>query len=179
MTRVFGSVHKITVSFASAKGTFPKLPQELKDSKINALLPADTGGLWIGTENGIHFWESGVLATLNLPSSLRQLQILAMARDHDANVWIGTNHGIVRITPFGAVSLDELNPKPGFEVTAIYEDHDGDIWFGGSRGVERLRNGTFTTYSPSDGLPSSGIGSVNTDSTVGSGLRHSPAVSTG
>jgi ligand-binding sensor domain-containing protein len=101
---------------------------------VSADQNADTGGLWIGTDNGIHLWEGGVLATLNLPSSLRQLQILAMARDHDANVWIGTNHGIVRITPSGAVSLDQLNPKPGFEVTAIYEDLDGDIWFGGSRG---------------------------------------------
>src|ERR1700722_18288439 len=139
--------------------------QELKDSKINALLPADTGGLWIGTDNGIHLWEGGVLATLNLTSSLKQLQILAMARDRDLNIWIGTNHGIVRITPSGAVSLDLLNPKPGFEVTAIYEDLDGDIWFGGSRGVERLRNGMLTTYSTSDGLSSTGIGSVYPDST--------------
>jgi signal transduction histidine kinase/ligand-binding sensor domain-containing protein len=151
--------------FHLSQGHISKVAQELKDSKINALLPADTGGLWIGTDNGIHLWEGGVLATLNLPSSLRQLQILAMARDHDANVWIGTNHGIVRITPPGAVSLDQLNPKPGFEVTAIYEDLDGDIWFGGSRGVERLRNGMLTTYSTSDGLPSSGIGSVYADST--------------
>ncbi len=151
--------------FRLHQGHISKVAQELKDAKINALLPADTGGLWIGTDNGIHLWEGGVLAALNLPSSLRQLQILAMARDHDANVWIGTNHGIVRITPSGAVSLDQLNPKPGFEVTAIYEDFDGDIWFGGSRGVERLRNGMLTTYSTSDGLPSSGIGSLYADST--------------
>jgi ligand-binding sensor domain-containing protein/signal transduction histidine kinase len=151
--------------FRLSQGYISKVAQELKDSKINALLPADTGGLWIGTDNGIHLWEGGVLATLDLPSSLRQLQILAMAKDNDGNVWVGTNHGIVRITPSGAVSLDQLNPKPGFEVTAIYEDLDGDIWFGGSRGVERLRNGVFTTYSTSDGLPSSGIGSVDADST--------------
>jgi ligand-binding sensor domain-containing protein/signal transduction histidine kinase len=151
--------------FRLSQGHVSKVAQELKDSKINVLLPADTGGLWIGTDSGIHLWEGGVLANLNLPSSLRQLQILAMARDQDANVWIGTNHGIVRITPSGAVSLDQLNPNPGFEVTAIYEDVEGDIWFGGSRGVERLRNGMLTTYSTSDGLPSSGIDSVDTDST--------------
>jgi ligand-binding sensor domain-containing protein len=151
--------------FRLSQGHISKVAKELKDSKINVLLPAETGGLWIGTDNGIQLWEGGVLANLNLPSSLRQLQILAMARDQDANVWIGTNHGIVRITPSGAVSLDQLNPKPGFEVTAIYEDLDGDIWFGSSRGVERLRNGMLTTYSASDGLPSSGIDSVDADST--------------
>src|SRR5277367_3770890 len=151
--------------FRLSQGHISTVAQELKDSKINALLPATTGGLWIGTDNGIHLWEGGVLAPLNLTSSLKQLQILAMARDRDLNIWIGTNHGIVRITPSGAVSLDLLNPKPGFEVTAIYEDLDGDIWFGGSRGVERLRNGMLTTYSTSDGLPSTGIGSVYPDST--------------
>jgi ligand-binding sensor domain-containing protein len=151
--------------FRLSQGHISKVAQELKDSKINALLPAVTGGLWIGTDNGIHLWDGGALATLNLPSSLRQLQILAMARDNDENVWVGTNHGIVRITPSGTVSLDELNTKPGSEVTAIYEDLDGDIWFGGSRRLERLRNGMLTTYSTSDGLPSSGIGSVYADST--------------
>jgi ligand-binding sensor domain-containing protein len=84
--------------FRLNQGHISKVAQELRDSKINALLPADTGGLWIGTDNGIHLWEDGVLATLNLPSSLKQLQILAIARDQDANVWIGTNHGIVRST---------------------------------------------------------------------------------
>ncbi len=151
--------------FRLSQGHISRVAQELKDSKINALLPADTGGLWIGSDDGIHLWEGGVLATLNLPSSLKQLQVLTMARDNAMNIWIGTNHGIVRITRSGAVSLDQLNPKPGFEVTAIYEDLDGDIWFGGSRGIERLRNGTLTTYSTSDGLPSSGIGSVYAGST--------------
>ena len=99
--------------FRLSQGHISKVAQELKDSKINALLPADTGGLWIATDNGIHLWEGGALATLNLPSSLRQLQILAMARDSDANIWIGTNHGIARITPSGVVSLDQLNPKLG------------------------------------------------------------------
>ena len=151
--------------FRLSHGHISRVAEELKDSKINALLPAETGGLWIGSDDGIHLWEGGVLATLNLPSSLKQLQILTMARDSAANIWVGTNHGIVRITRSGAVSLDQLNPKPGFQVTAIYEDLDGDIWFGGSRGIERLRNGTLTTYSTSDGLPSSGIGSVYADST--------------
>jgi len=71
--------------FRLSQGHVSRVAQELKDSKINALLPEETGGLWIGTDNGIHLWESGALGNLKLPSSLRQLQILAMARDRDAN----------------------------------------------------------------------------------------------
>jgi ligand-binding sensor domain-containing protein/signal transduction histidine kinase len=151
--------------FRVREGRISRVAQELKDLKINCLLPADTGGLWIGTDHGIHLWEGGALVTVALPSSLGQLQILTMVRDRDANVWIGTNHGIVRMTRSGSVSLEQLSSKPGSEVTAIYEDSDGDIWFGGSRGVERLRNGMFTTFSTTDGLPSGGYGAIYADST--------------
>jgi ligand-binding sensor domain-containing protein/signal transduction histidine kinase len=149
--------------FRVSGGDLSKVAKELQDWKINALLPANSGGLWIGTDHGIRFWDGTGLATLNLPSSIGRLQVLAMALDQDANVWVGTNQGIARITPSGAVSLDQLSSKGGNEVTAVFEDRDGDLWFGGSRGIERLRDGTFTTYSTSEGLPSDKIGAVYVD----------------
>ena len=133
-------------------------------SKINALLPAINGGLWVGTDRGLQFWARNKLTEFNLPSPIRQLKILALARDHDANIWVGTDHGIIRITAAGAVSLDQLNTRPGNEVTAVYEDHDGDLWFGSPRGIERLRNGMFATYSAAEGLPSESNGPVYVDS---------------
>ena len=138
---------------------------ELKDLKINCVFPADSGGLWVGTDHGLHLWEDGSLTRANSLSSLAHLQVLAITRDHDANLWVGTNHGIVRVTPSGALSLDLLDSRPGSEVTAIFEDLDGDIWFGGSRGLERLRNSMFTTYSTADGLPSGGYGAIYVDAT--------------
>lgn len=66
--------------FRLSEGHISKVAKELGDSEINALLPAETGGVWIGTDKGIHLWEGGVLATLNLPSELRHLQILALAK---------------------------------------------------------------------------------------------------
>jgi signal transduction histidine kinase/ligand-binding sensor domain-containing protein len=151
--------------FRIRQGRISKVAQELKDLKINCLFPADSGGLWIGTDHGIRLWESGSLAPLKSLSSLAQLQVSTITRDHDANVWVGTNHGIVRITRSGTVSLDLLNAKPGSEVTAIFEDLDGDIWYGGSHGIERLRNSMFTTYSTADGLPPGGYGAIYADGT--------------
>ena len=149
--------------FRVRQGHVSRVAQEIKDLKINCLFPADTGGLWIGTDHGMHLWEGGALAQVNVPSSLKQLRIFTITRDHDANLWVGTNHGIVRITRSGNVSLDLLSTKPGSEVTAIFEDLDGDIWFGGPRGMERLRNSMFTTYSTADGLPSGSYGSIYAD----------------
>ena len=132
----------------------------LADTSINALLPANSGGLWIGTEAGIKFWDRNSLIEKGLPSFLKQLQVLALAKDHEGNVWVGTNHGLFRITPDNVLSPDRDSDT---EVTTIYEDRDGDIWFGGSAGIERLRDGMFTTYSPAQGLPSENNGPVYVD----------------
>jgi ligand-binding sensor domain-containing protein/signal transduction histidine kinase len=140
-----------------------KVAEQLKDAKINVLLPASSGGLWIGTDYGLQFWDGNRLVALHLPPSIDRLQILAMVKDHDANVWVGTDHGILRITSSGAGSLDQLHPNAGHEVTAIFEDRDGDIWFGGKRGIERLRNGMFTTYATAQGLPSDSNGPIYVD----------------
>ncbi len=141
-----------------------KVADELGLAKISALAPASSGGLWVGTEHGIRFWDGRGLVPLHLPPSIADLPILAMVRDLDGNIWAGTNRGVVRITAFGEVSLDQLNAKPGYEVGSIFEDRDGDIWLGSSRGIERLRNGMFATYSTSDGLPSDSNGPVYADS---------------
>jgi signal transduction histidine kinase/ligand-binding sensor domain-containing protein len=134
--------------------------RELANSKVNTLLPANNGGLWVGTDAGIKFWDGNGLAKTDQLSPISQFQILAMMRDRQSNVWVGTSHGLFRIAPDGTVSPDlDATGK----VTTICEDHDGDIWFGGLRGIERLRDGIFTTYSTAQGLPTESTGPIYVD----------------
>jgi signal transduction histidine kinase/ligand-binding sensor domain-containing protein len=135
--------------------------KELANSKVNSLLPANNGGLWIGTDAGVKFWDGNRLGKTSAQSSVNELQILTMTKDGQGNVWVGSNHGLFRITPDGTISPD---PDSDGEVRAIYEDRDGDIWFGGLQGIERLRDGMFTTYSTGQGLPSESNGPVYVDS---------------
>jgi signal transduction histidine kinase/ligand-binding sensor domain-containing protein len=142
-----------------------KISRELTDTKINTLLAADGGGLWVGTDSGLIFLDSTGLAKPVLPSSIKQVQVFAMIRDRETNLWVGTDHGLIRITAAGAVSLGGLADQTlGNDVTAICEDREGGIWFGGPRGLERLRDGMFTTYSTAEGLPSENEGPVYVDS---------------
>ena len=150
--------------FQISQGRLSNVSSKLADTSINALLPVKSGGLWIGTDSGIEFWDGNELVKIGPQSSIKQLQILALIRDHGGNVWVGTNHGLIRISPDNTVSLDQLSRNSDNEVTAIYEDRDGDIWFGGLRGIERLQDGTFTTYSTAQGLPSENNGPVYVDS---------------
>jgi signal transduction histidine kinase/ligand-binding sensor domain-containing protein len=149
--------------FRINEGRISATPAELANTKVNTLLPANSGGLWIGTDAGIKFWDGNVLVDIGLPSSINQQQILTMTKDNQTNVWVGTDRGLIRITRAGVVSLGLLHPNPGEEVKAVYEDRDGDLWFGGARGIERLRDGMFTTYSTSEGLPSENNGPVYVD----------------
>ena len=134
--------------------------KELANSKVNSLLPANSGGIWIGTDAGIKFWDLNGLDNKSSLSPIDQLQILAMIKDYMGNVWVGTNHGLFRITQDGAISPDRDSDG---EIRTIFEDRDGDIWVGGQRGIERLRDGMFTTYSTAQGLPSENNGPVYVD----------------
>jgi signal transduction histidine kinase/ligand-binding sensor domain-containing protein len=134
---------------------------ELANAKINTLIPANNGGLWIGTDNGILLWDGSELLPTGLPPANR-VQTLAMTKDPEGNVWAGTALGLLRITPTGTVSF--YRRSQGGEVTAVYIDRDGALWFGGSQGIERLRDGLFATYSTAQGLSSDSNGPVFVDS---------------
>ena len=150
--------------FRMAGGGPESVSSELSDAKINVLLPAISGGLWIGTDHGLRYWDGHGLVELPLPASVQQVQILALLQDRDGNIWAGTDHGLIRISPGGTVSLALLHSGPGYEVTTIFEDRDGAIWFGGSAGLERLRDGMFTTYTTAQGMPTDTVGPVWADS---------------
>ncbi len=147
--------------FRVNQGSLASVSRQLDGTGINALLAASNGALWIGTDAGVKLWDRDGLVDKVLPSFTNQPQILALAKDPKGNVWVGTNHGLFRITADGAVSSD---PDWDGEVATIYEDRDGDIWFGGLGGIERLRDGMFTTFSTTQGLPAENNGPVYVDS---------------
>jgi len=146
--------------FRMDHGHLSNVSNRLANTSINALLPANNGGLWVGTDAGIQFWDGTGLVDKGLPAFLKQLQVLALTKDPEGNVWVGTNRGLFRITPEGVISPDRDSEG---EVTTVYEDRDGDIWFGGSRAIEKLRDGMFTTYSTAQGLPSENNGPIYVD----------------
>ena len=146
--------------FRINQGSLVNVSSQLADISVNALLPANNGGLWIGTGAGIKFWDRNAVVDKGLPSFISQLQILSLAKDHEGNVWVGTDHGLFRITPDDVLSPDRDSDG---EVTTIYQDRDGDIWFGGLGGIESLRDGMFTTFSTAQGLPSENNGPVYVD----------------
>lgn len=155
--------------FQIVNGHATTAPSHLALTSVNTLLPADSDGLWIGTDTGLEFWDGRTLAKPGSRPLINQQQILALTKDREGNVWVGSNQGLIRVTPALAVSTELINRKSEAHdsdaaVNAIFEDRDGDLWFGGPHGIERLRDGMFTTYSPGQDLPSESSGPVYADS---------------
>ena len=126
---------------------------ELASIKINALEPAMTGGLWIGTDQGIYFWDGEHVTRGGLSERMAQRQILALTSDPSGNLWVGTDRGLLRISPTGVESEDLLSASAHKQVNAIFIDREGELWYGGEGGLERLRDGLFTSWWSAQGLP--------------------------
>ncbi len=149
--------------FRLSGGTVSAITKGLPDRKINSLLPDGDRDLWVGTDNGIvqARWNGTEMTGSGVSASLDNTQALAMIRDRESNIWIGTaSRGLLRLNTSGINSLEEH----GRAVTALFEDREGNIWVGSAQGIERLRDSVFTTYLPSDGLPSESSGPVYADS---------------
>lgn len=122
----------------------------LPDTKlhsVNALAPSEHGGVWIGSEAGLHLWEHGASVDLKLPMRLRKAQVYALVRDRHHNLWVGTDDGLYRIDPEHRSVTGVLRDNDDATVSSIFEDIEGSIWFAGSHRIERLRDGMFTTFS--------------------------------
>jgi len=145
-------------------GQYSAGPVELRDRKINCLLPSDKQQLWIGTDNGLVRWNGKEVVNATIPPGLSHTQILALGKDRESNTWVGTAEGLFRIDSDGVSFRDEERRSPGAGVTAIFEDREGNMWTGSAQGLERFRDTLFTTYSLPEDLPSESNGPVYVDS---------------
>src|SRR5215469_11917998 len=128
-------------------GNFTKVLYEVRLRSVNALAPSEHGGVWIGSESGLHLWERGASVDLKLPEKLLKAQVFALVRDHNHNLWVGTDAGLYRIEPERKIVTGVFRSESDPEISSIYEDSDGSIWFAGSHGLERLRDGMFASTS--------------------------------
>jgi signal transduction histidine kinase/ligand-binding sensor domain-containing protein len=138
----------------------------LENAKINCLLPIGPSTLLIGTDKGLLTLHNGDLIQ-NANSELGNLEILALARGQQGDAWIGTDGHLFKvhakdIHADGRIDSLEHLAVHG-TVTALFEDREGNLWIGGPGTIERYRNGGFTTYLSSEGLPSNNCGAIYVD----------------
>ncbi len=126
----------------------------LPDLKVNCLLAAPGGEVWIGTDRGVARWNGTEITMTGVPAALRGAPALGLTRDRESNLWIAAGaRGLLRLGPDATVHAAADAGGAAGHVTTTFEDRDGNLWVGTDRGLERWRDPVFTTYAAPQGLP--------------------------
>jgi ligand-binding sensor domain-containing protein/signal transduction histidine kinase len=124
----------------------------LPDDVVNAILCADNGLLWVGTESGLATFDGREFRAipLNFPRGPSQAAIHVLTQTANGDLWIGTSAGLLRIS---RRDLDQLNPvavtfvplgdKSSDEVRALLETRAGVLWAGTNHGLYRIEGDKF------------------------------------
>jgi ligand-binding sensor domain-containing protein/two-component sensor histidine kinase len=175
-----GTQNGAEICSMSGCGAFP----QLANRDVHALAETPQGGIWIGTESGLWFYDPSQPQIRphaftdkdGLPSD----RINLLFCDRESALWIGTSAGIAR---FLNGKTESFTPREGFSsdiVLSIAEDREGNLWLGTeSGGVDILRDRKFTTYTAEDGISDDHVLAVTQDragtvwlGTSGGGLDH-------
>ncbi len=152
----------------------------LPDLQILALEVDDKNNLYIGTANGLLYWDKAKNELTNFNSGtnsknedlitnqtntssvfdknrlIRNATINTLLIDKLGSLWIGTNsRGLLRYLPT-LEKFEALTTKQGLasnSITALFEDKEGSLWVGMNRGgLLRLNDSKFKPYSNLEGL---------------------------
>jgi len=138
----------------------------IPDAKVNCIVPAPNGRIWVGTDNGIALWDGHTATPIALPPAFDHLQVLTMVEDHHGNLWAGTARGLLRYNTAGVqwVPHSTRSTTPaGDAVTALLEDREGDLWVGEGQTLERLRDSRLISYGDPDEPPGDQFGPTFVD----------------
>ncbi len=112
---------------------------------IGALADDGAGGLWIGSDDGLHHLDTaGRLDFIGRPSGLPGGPVRSLLRDDQGRLWVGTAQGLAwraaETSSFTPISL----PDGAAGVTALLTDEAGRLWVG------TQRRGLFLLNRPED-----------------------------
>lgn len=123
-------------------------------------LPAETiyavcldrdGTLWTAGSNGLSHWNGRRF----VPKPIRNLTIATFLQiDRDGNLWTGaTGSGLFRINGSDVSRLTSAQGLTSDELYTVMEGRNGDLWIGAVSGLNQLRNGIFTSFGKTEGIP--------------------------
>ncbi len=153
---------------------------ELRSNFIGCLAyDSINNGLWIGTLNGLHFYDFTHDHLKAIPLSLDKYinnSMVGMLIDSRSRLWVGTSRGLLIVDllsfarshsdftyQFLENKLDQPGSRQTEKINCIYEDNQGTIWLG-SHGYglyqlisEENNKFEFVSFTTRDGLSNNSI----------------------
>ncbi len=132
--------------------------------------PAATRQLWVVILSCLWFTNSQAIEVINADTQYRvthwktedglpQNRIQSILQTGDGYLWFGTHFGIARFDGVRFTIFDSSNTPEmvNHSCSALAEDRDGNLWIATQEGLLRRKDGQFTRYTKTDGLPDSSI----------------------
>jgi signal transduction histidine kinase/ligand-binding sensor domain-containing protein len=94
-----------------------------------------------------------------MENGLPQNTVQALAQTNDGFLWLGTEAGLVRFDGVEFLTYDRnsVPALPGNDIRCLFAARDGALWIGTGAGLARWKDGVSKTFTTQDGLPDSGI----------------------
>jgi ligand-binding sensor domain-containing protein/signal transduction histidine kinase len=135
--------------------------------RLKTIIQSRDGAYWIGTENGLYFYdeENGetqlFVSRQNDQHSLTYNDVQVLFEDNHGFIWVGSIHGLNKYDrekdQFTRYFAHEDNPSGISDnlILCIYQDRSGVLWIGTFNGLNRYdpKTDTFRQYHNKDGLP--------------------------
>lgn len=116
----------------------------LRNGNVLSSMKDHEGGLWFGTNKGLHKLNPANLHFKHYPlgDSLSELRVLGIEEDDHHNLWISSNDGLMVYNP-ATGHLRRFTRAHGlqdieFNRGASFKDRDGYLYFGGINGFNRF-----------------------------------------
>lgn len=111
----------------------------LLSNKITALAEDKDGIMWIGTEEGLNFWQGQVGRRTGLINSF----VNTIGIDGINNKWIGTANGITVLNNDGRTQTDYTtgnSPLVSNNIRSFaFNEETGEVWIGTTNGLSRFQ----------------------------------------
>jgi len=137
----------------------------LSDNFVWSVCAAPTGGLWIGTYNGLNYFDGEKFTHIMKKEGLPSTFVFSVMADSDGTVWAGTMNGLVRIQGKQITTFTKFNGLAGDEIHTVYRDRKGVLWIGTATGLSSYMDSKFTSYTDATGFPNTLIMALMEDRT--------------
>ncbi|MES2651960.1 MAG: two-component regulator propeller domain-containing protein [Bacteroidota bacterium] len=150
----------------------PKDNASISDNFVTALLKDAQQNLWVGTQNGLNYYQPKTnkfirYSKSKAPFTLNNNSVTTLLKDSKDRLWIGTEGGLnyYHTITNKFYALNEKGPLTDDIIRSIVEDDQGDIWLSTDNGLYKLHFKAFnlpfkandiviTHYDSKDGLAS-------------------------
>ncbi|MGB0524606.1 MAG: two-component regulator propeller domain-containing protein [Flammeovirgaceae bacterium] len=150
----------------------------LKDGKFDNYtkthgLPSNTteciaqdrkGRIWVGTNQGICFWDGVRFSQEGLPNSMKNINAISVFFDSKGAMWVGTaNKGAYRYKQNKLTIFDEKTGLKNGRINSITETHEGSIWLSTNLGLYQVKGKSINAFFKENGLPDNSVSVVYED----------------